>query len=104
MKVALIGKEGALKRQTETELTNSGIAVVDAPADCAICLDPQRVTEALAVPGLQRLVLRSHAYAYGSSTKNPGLMTEDRISLLPAQAPEQYWVRAEDKALAFGNS
>jgi 1-acyl-sn-glycerol-3-phosphate acyltransferase len=104
MKAAIIGKEGALKRHTETELTNCGITVVDSPAECVICLDPHRIQEALAVPGLQRLVLRSHAYAYGSSTKNPGLMTEDRISLLPVKAPEQYWVRAEDKALAFGNS
>src|SRR6266850_2621333 len=104
MKAALIGRDGALKRQTDSELARRGIAVGDSSAECVICLDPERVEEALAVPGLQRLVLRSHAYAYGSSTKNPGLMTEDRISLLPATAPEQYWIRAEDKALPFGNS
>src|SRR4029077_9059221 len=103
MKAAVIGKEGALKRQTEAELANCGIAVADS-AECVICLDPHRLQEALAVPGMRRLVLRSHAYAYGSSSKNPGLMTEDRISLLPVNAPEQYWLRAEDKALAFGNS
>ena len=102
MKVAVIGKESPLKRQTETELANSNITV-GSPAECAICLDPQRIDEALAIPGLQRLVLRSHAYAYGSSTKNPGLLTEDRISLLPPHAPEQYWLRAEEKALAFPN-
>jgi 1-acyl-sn-glycerol-3-phosphate acyltransferase len=104
MKAALIGKAGALKRETEAELGRCGITVVDSQADCVICLDPHRIQEALAVPDMRRLVLRSHAYAYGSSTKNPGLMTEDRISLLPVKAPEQYWVRAEDKALAFGNS
>src|SRR6266849_2465044 len=104
MKAAIVGKEGALKRQTETELTNCGITVVDSPAECVICLDPHRIQEALAVPGLQRLVLRSHAFAYGSSTKNPGLMTEDRISLLPLHAPEQQWLRAEEVALAFRNS
>jgi 1-acyl-sn-glycerol-3-phosphate acyltransferase len=103
MKVALIGREGALKRQTEAELGRCGIAVGDSPAECVICLDPQRVQEALAVPGVQRLVLRSHAYAYGSSSKNPGLLTEDRISLLPTKATEQHWLRAEEKALSFGN-
>lgn len=103
MKAALMGREGALKRQTEAELARCGIGVGDAPAECVICLDPQRVQEALAVPGMQRLVLRSHAYAYGSSTKNPGLMTEDRVSLLPVNAVEQLWLRAEEKALAFRN-
>ncbi len=103
MKAALIGREGALQRQTEAELARCGIGVGDAPAECVICLDPQRVEEALAVPGMQRLVLRSHAYAYGSSTKNPGLMTEDRVSLLHVNAVEQLWLRAEEKALAFGN-
>ena len=104
MKAALIGPEGSLKRQTEAELARSGIAVGAPPAECAICLDPARIEEALATPGLQRLVLRSHAYAYGSSAKNPGLMTEDRISLLPAKASEQRWLRAEEKAVAFPNS
>jgi 1-acyl-sn-glycerol-3-phosphate acyltransferase len=56
------------------------------------------------IPGMQRLVLRSHAYAYGSSTKNPGLMTEDRISLLAPNAPEQRWLRAEQAALEFPNA
>jgi 1-acyl-sn-glycerol-3-phosphate acyltransferase len=102
--VALIGRDGALKRQTAVELAKRGIAVVDSQADCAICLEPERVSEALAVPGLQRLVFRSHAYAYGSSTKNPGLMTEDRISLLPPNSPDQRWLQAEGKALAFPNS
>lgn len=104
MKVSLIGVDGALKRQTAAELARRGAAVVDSLADCVICLAPDRVSEALARPGLQRLVLRSHAYAYGSSTKNPGLMSEDRISLLHPNAAEQRWLKAEEKALAFPNS
>jgi 1-acyl-sn-glycerol-3-phosphate acyltransferase len=104
MKVALVGRDGALKRQTESELARSGIAVGDSSADCVICLDPQRVPDAMAIPGMRRLVLRSHAYAYGSNTKNPGLLTEDRISLLPPHAPEQRWLRAEDQARAFANT
>jgi len=98
MKVALLGRDGALKRQTESELSRAGVAVTDSAADCVICLDPERVQEALAIAGIQRLVLRSHAYAYGSSTKNPGLLTEERISLLPLHAPEQRWLRAEQQA------
>ncbi len=104
MKAALIGRDGALKRQTESELARRGIAVGDSSAECVICLDPERVGEALAIPGLQRLVLRSHAYAYGSNSKNPGMMTEERVSLLPSGAPEQRWLKAEEAALKFPNA
>src|SRR5260370_8987214 len=99
MKAAIIGRDGALKRQTESELARRGIAVGDSSAECVICLDPERVGEALAMPGLQRLVLRSHAYAYGSNSKNPGLMTEERVSLLASGAPGQRWLKAEGAAL-----
>jgi 1-acyl-sn-glycerol-3-phosphate acyltransferase len=104
MKAALIGNDGALRRQTEAELAHRGIAVGVAAPECVICLDPRRVGEALGISSMRRLVLRSSAYAYGSNAKNPGLMTEERISLLPAKAPEQQWLRAEEAALAFGNS
>ena len=104
MKVALIGKDGALKRQIESELAQRGVASGGPAPDCVICLSPERVREALAIPGLRRLVLRSHAYAYGSNTKNPGYMTEERVSLLPPKAAEQHWLQAEEIALAFGNS
>jgi 1-acyl-sn-glycerol-3-phosphate acyltransferase len=50
-----------------------------------------------------RLVLRSHAYVYGSNTKNPGLMSEDRVSLLPPDAPEQQWLRLEEIAARHPN-
>ena len=103
MKAAIIGRDGALKRQTEAELARRGIAVGDASAECVICLDPERVREALAIPGIRRLVLRSHAYAYGSNPKNPGLMTEERVSLLPPGAPEQRWLQAEQMALEFSS-
>jgi 1-acyl-sn-glycerol-3-phosphate acyltransferase len=104
MKVALIGKDGALKRETAAELARRGTEVGAASADCAICLSSELLPQALAVPGVRRIVLRSSAYAYGSSTKNPGLMTEERVSLLPPGAPEQRWLRAEEAALAFGNA
>jgi 1-acyl-sn-glycerol-3-phosphate acyltransferase len=103
MKAALIGRDSALKRQTEAELARRGIAVGDSSPGCVVCLDPDRVREALAMPTVRRLVLRSHAYAYGSSAKNPGLMSEERISLLPPGAPEQRWLKAEEAALAFPN-
>jgi 1-acyl-sn-glycerol-3-phosphate acyltransferase len=97
MKPTIVGRDGLLKRELVGQ-------VPDLPSPTVICLDPGRVQEALAAPGIQRLVLRSHAYAYGSSTKNPGLMTEDRIPLLPATAPEQRWLRAEEAALQFPNT
>src|SRR5437016_600419 len=104
MKAAIIGRDGALKRQTGAELARRGIAVGESSAECVICLDRERVRDALAIPGMRRLVLRSHAYAYGSSAKNPGLMTEERVSLLASGAPEQSWLRAEEAALEFPNS
>src|SRR5260370_14453979 len=104
MRVAILGRDTSLKRQTESELSRAGIAITDSAPDCVICLEPERVQEALATPGISRLVLRSHAYAYGSSAKNPGLLTEDRISLLPLHAPEQRWLRAEQQALTFPNT
>ena len=104
MKAAIIGRDGALKRQTGAELARRGIAVGESSAECVICLDPERVREALAISGVRRLVLRSHAYAYGSSAKNPGLMTEERVSLLASGAPEQRWLKGEEAALKFSNS
>ena len=104
MRVALIGRDGILKRETAAELARRGIEAGAAEPDCVICLAPERVPEALAIPGVRRLVLRSSAYAYGSNMKNPGLMTEDRVSLLPPGAPEQRWLRAEEAALGFGNA
>jgi 1-acyl-sn-glycerol-3-phosphate acyltransferase len=46
--------------------------------------------------GVARAVLRSHAFVYGSSVKNPGLMREDRVSLLPKDSLERRWLRAEE--------
>src|SRR5260370_35343629 len=99
MKAAIIGRDGALKRQTEAELSHRGIAVGDSSAECVICLDPERVPAALAIPGLRRLGLRSHAYAYGASPKNPGLLTEERVSLLHPRAPEQRGLQGEEAAM-----
>src|SRR5262249_50708984 len=104
MKVMLIGRNGALLRQTEEELGRRGSVTGDSAPDWGICLDPDRVNEALAVRGMRRLVLRSHAYAYGSNAKNPGMMTEERVSLLPPNAPEQRWLRAEEAAAGFPNT
>lgn len=45
---------------------------------------------------VQRIVLRSHAFAYGSSMKNPGLLREDRVSLLPKESRYRRWLLAEE--------
>ncbi len=45
--------------------------------------------------GIARLVLRSHAIAYGSSMKNPGLLEEGRVTLLPKDSLERRWLEAE---------
>ncbi|MBI2821453.1 MAG: 1-acyl-sn-glycerol-3-phosphate acyltransferase [Acidobacteria bacterium] len=45
--------------------------------------------------GVVRVVLRSHAAACGPSMKNPGLMGEERISLLAKNSHQRRWLRAE---------
>lgn len=55
----------------------------------------KRLLDRAARSGITRVVLRSHAIIYGSSTKNAGLMDENRQSLLPRKAMERRWLRAE---------
>jgi 1-acyl-sn-glycerol-3-phosphate acyltransferase/nucleoside-diphosphate-sugar epimerase len=45
--------------------------------------------------GISRVVLRSHAIAYGVSMKNPGLLDEGRVSLLPKTSLDRRWLEAE---------
>jgi 1-acyl-sn-glycerol-3-phosphate acyltransferase/nucleoside-diphosphate-sugar epimerase len=49
--------------------------------------------------GVRRVVMRSHAVAYGTSMKNPGLLDEGRVSLLDKASVEQRWLAAEDALL-----
>ncbi len=46
--------------------------------------------------GLERVVLRSHAVAYGISMKNPGLLDEGRPTLLPKASLDRRWLEAEE--------
>ncbi len=103
MNIAVLGRDSAIRREVLRELEAQGIAV-SAQAGAVICLYPEAVDEALRMNGLQRLVLRSHAFVYGSSDKNPGLLTEERISLLHPKAPEQKWLEAETRAQNFSNT
>ena len=104
MKMQVCGFDGPLARATRSELVKRGHAISEAGAECAIYFPGTLAElEKLASSGVRRLVLRSHASAYGASTKNPGLMTEDRVSLLPAQAPEQRWLQAEAAAARHPN-
>ena len=106
MKFALLGFEGPVARAVGAELEARGHRAVTEGAECAIYFpgDPDEFSNVALRGGFSRLVLRSHAYAYGSSTKNPGLMTEDRISLLPAEAPEQRWLQMEELAAGHPNA
>jgi len=100
LKVQVCGFDGPLAKATRAQLAGRGHSVDDPRPECAIYFPgPLDTLEKLvSQPGLRRLVLRSHAYAYGSSPKNAGLMAEGRASLLPPDAPEQSWLQAEDIA------
>jgi len=97
MRISIRGFQGPLARATRDQLMRRGHQLVESGADCLIYF-PGETAElaALAAEGaFRRIVLRSHAYAYGSSAKNPGMITEERVSLLPAGAPAQHWLQAE---------
>jgi 1-acyl-sn-glycerol-3-phosphate acyltransferase len=105
MKIAIMGRFGPVARATQALLEQRGHQVTAHSAECAIYF-PGTVDELKSVAmrgGFQRLVLRSHAYAYGSSPKNPGRMTEDRVSLLQPDAPEQCWLEWEATAAKHPN-
>ena len=105
MKVAILGFDGPLARATGAELSRRGHVASDDGAECVIYFPgPLDELENLVQRGgFRRLVLRSHASVYGSNAKNPGLMTEERVSLLPGDAPEQRWLKAEQVASQFPN-
>jgi 1-acyl-sn-glycerol-3-phosphate acyltransferase len=115
MKIAVLGRDGPLARETGEEIRARGHQLVGADglpsgADTAVFLPDRRtgscrvLEELTARGGFRRLVLRSHAIAYGAHPKNPGFLTEERVSLLPESAPERYWLRAEEIAGRFGNA
>ncbi len=100
MKIALCGFTGPVALAARAELISRGHDVQTSPAgaECVI-FSPGKSEELETLvnqPGLRRLVVRSHAYAYGANPKNPGLMDESRISLLPPTDPAQRWLKAEE--------
>ncbi|MEZ5400202.1 MAG: 1-acyl-sn-glycerol-3-phosphate acyltransferase [Bryobacteraceae bacterium] len=97
MKVSIHGFRGPLAQATEAELARRG-HTVDAYGTDAAVVFPSPGGEVTEMPAAGRLVLRSHAYAYGADPKNPGLLTEDRVSLLPENSPERRWLRMEQAA------
>jgi 1-acyl-sn-glycerol-3-phosphate acyltransferase len=109
MNVSVTGFDGPVARATRAELARRGHTVKPSGAECAVYFPGDPVDfKALANlandPNLRRLVLRSSGYAYGTNAKNPGLMTEDRVSLLPPADPAQRWLQAEEIAGRHPNS
>ena len=110
MKMAVLGREGPLASRTREEAVCRGHQLTREDADAAIFF-PDASTGSLAEleqiitrGGFRRLVLRSHAIVYGAHPKNPGFLTEERVSLLPEGAPELHWLRTEKMAARFGNA
>src|SRR6266567_6412172 len=109
MKVAVCGFDGPVARAVREELENRNHTVIDSGVDpraeCVVWF-PGDVSDLENIAGrkdLRRLVIRSHAYAYGSNPKNPGLLDESRISLLPPADPAQRWLKAEEIAARHSN-
>ena len=107
MNVTVGGFDGPVARATRAELESRGHHVTDSGAEGAVYFpgnDSAVLSKLAADPAIKRLVLRSHGYAYGANPKNPGMMAEDRISLLPPGDAAQSWLRAEDIANQHPNS
>jgi 1-acyl-sn-glycerol-3-phosphate acyltransferase len=113
MKVAVAGFNGPVAQALRQDLERRGHSLVtpdsNGAPEAAVFFpgapDAPEALEALVrQPGLRRLVLRSHACSYGSNPKNPGLLDESRISLLPEKDAAQHWLRAEEIASAHPNS
>lgn len=109
MTIAVCGFDGPVARAVKDELMRRGHTVAssadDPRAEAAIWF-PGNLSELekiAATTTVRRLVIRSHAYAYGSHAKNPGLMDESRISLLPPADPAQRWLSAEAIAARHAN-
>jgi 1-acyl-sn-glycerol-3-phosphate acyltransferase len=104
MKIAVCGFDGPVAQALRTELTRRGHAVIDSGVDPraeAIVWFPGDIADLEKIAArtdLRRLVVRSHAYAYGSNPKNPGALDETRISLLPPNDPAQRWLKVEEVA------
>ncbi len=106
MKISILGSDGPLAKATRAALELRGHVTGVDGGECAIFFEGplDQLRQEIARGNYRRFVLRSHAYAYGSSPKNPGMMDEERISLLPAAAPEQYWLEREAVAASHPNS
>jgi len=50
---------------------------------------------------VRRVVLPSHAIAYGASMKNPGLLEEGRPTLLPKTSADRRWLEAENMLFSY---
>ncbi len=106
MKVWVAGFNGPVASALRAELERRGHTLAADGAECAVYFPGDMAgLQALAEqPHVKRLVLRSHGYAYGSNPKNPGMMTEERGSLLPPEDPAQSWLRVEEIASRHPNS
>jgi 1-acyl-sn-glycerol-3-phosphate acyltransferase len=103
MRVHIAGRQGALAIEVARQLRERG-HTPDPSAPTAIFF-PGDTADLERIAGrCTRLVLRSHAGAYGANPKNPGMMDESRVSLLPAGDPAQLYLRAEEIALRHPNS
>jgi 1-acyl-sn-glycerol-3-phosphate acyltransferase len=109
MKIAVCGFDGPVAQAVRVELKGRSHTVMDSGhdprADCVIWFpgDNSELEKIASRTDLRRLVIRSHASVYGSNPKNPGVLDETRISLLPPRDPRQRWLKAEEIAARHSN-
>jgi 1-acyl-sn-glycerol-3-phosphate acyltransferase len=105
MNIAILGDDGPLARAARVALERRGHGVGVDAGECAIFFpgQPDLLQQAIARGNYGRLVLRSHAYVYGSNTKNPGMIGEERIPLRPSNSPEGRWLEFESMAATHPN-
>lgn len=102
MRVAVVGVLGSTGRRLRELLVAGGHEVVASAPEAAVYFPDVRGHRSLedleslvADPGCRRLVLRSHAAAYGTSSKTPGLMHENNPSRVGTRDAANHWLEAE---------
>jgi len=100
MQVSVQGRDCELAHAVRAELELREHALTDASADCLIYLpgSAKELAGLIHEGEFRRVVLRSRAFVYGADAKNPGMMSEERGSLLSASAAAQRWLQAESAA------
>lgn len=104
MRIAVHGFNGPVARELRALAERRGHTLAETQPGAAIFFPrpngstPLEELERIAASGCPRLILRSHAVAYGANPKNPGFVGEDYPPRPIPGSPAAHWLQAEETA------